>query len=408
MLRIKVETSWKNLFLVFVFYALLLENPISSVIPAFKYMDELFPFLGIAILLYRTLCNGKLKIKKTSLGIVLALAVFSLSGFMGNLLYEYQPISIALKDFWVNLKFFLSILSGYLLFCVWEPEQQSSVIVKHAKFAVVVLFSFLLLDLVFQIFPVMDYRYGLRAEQLIFGHSTYLAGAAVFLVAVLTAFYEKSHNKYILMGLILQVFTLRGKAIAGAVVYIIVFFFVLQKRKKLKLWHIVLVCIAALWIGWEQISFYYVDLDGQSARSVLTTTSLEILKDYFPIGTGFGTYASSSAGEFYSPVYVKYGFLDIYELDGVGTDFFDDTFWPIIIGQTGAIGTLSYLAAIVLLLKKVLEKRKLNNYAYAAGIYMFAYLLISSTSEPAFNNSIAIPIAMMFGCIFKQNGRKTG
>ena len=38
--------------------------------------------------------------------------------------------------------------------------------------------------------------------------------------------------------------------------------------------------------------------------------------------------------------------------------------------------------------------------AYAMGIFVFAYIMISSTSEPTFHNSVTIPLAMMLGYIF--------
>lgn len=33
---------------------------------------------------------------------------------------------------------------------------------------------------------------------------------------------------------------------------------------------------------------------------------------------------------------------------------------------------------------------------YIASLFIFCYLFISSTGEPAFNNSIAIPLAILF------------
>ena len=65
------------------------------------------------------------------------------------------------------------------------------------------------------------------------------------------------------------------------------------------------------------------------------------MKDYFPLGTGFATYASDSAFKNYSPVYIKYGFLSESEVSPASY-FMNDTFWSIIIAQTGFIGILLY------------------------------------------------------------------
>ena len=129
-------------------------------------------------------------------------------------------------------------------------------------------------------------------------------------------------------------------------------------------------------------------------------TSLKIMKDYFPLGTGFATYASDSAFKNYSPVYIKYGFLSESEVSPASY-FMNDTFWPIIIAQTGFIGILLYISVLLFLLKKCLEMESYSIKFYIGSLFIFCYLFISSTSEPAFNNSIAIPLAILFGVMLR-------
>ena len=133
-------------------------------------------------------------------------------------------------------------------------------------------------------------------------------------------------------------------------------------------------------------------------------TSITILKDYFPIGTGFATFASHSAAVNYSPVYTKYGFELIYELrNSVTGTFFDDQFWPIILGQTGAIGTVCYVYVLFTLFKKIQRLFNVNLDLYMSALFVFIYLFISSIAEPAFNNSVAIPLAMTLTMAMKMN-----
>ena len=101
---------------------------------------------------------------------------------------------------------------------------------------------------------------------------------------------------------------------------------------------------------------------------------------------------------------MKYGFNAIYELrNSVDGTFFDDQFWPIILGQTGIIGTISYIILLSYVIKKILRVKNTNKYSYMVGIFLFAYLLVASIAESAFNNSIAVPMAMLIGIIIKQN-----
>lgn len=410
MLKIRPQKSIKELFLLVVFYLFLFQSPLAELFPLFAYVDELFPLLGIGLFLFYSIRTGTLRIKKSSAWICALLTTFCVVGLLGNFIYQYQTLSSVLIDLYTNLKFFLSILFGYVLFSICDSERERETFLSHARMMTVILFVLLVLDLLFHIFPEYEIRYGLRAEKLFYFHPTYLAGAVVFLLSVLMMFYEKKNRVFILLALIVLFFTLRGKAIAGVAIYAIICYLLLYRRKKLKLRYWVLMAVAVAVIGRDLFLFYYIDLQGQSARSVLTQTSFEIMKDYFPIGTGFGTFASAEAAENYSPVYVNYGFRFVYELDGNGRDFFSDTFWPIIFGQTGVIGTVCFLAVLMVLFSRLLKLKKWDVRAYAAGVFIFVYILISSTSEPAFNNSVAIPLAMLIGYAFtleKQHDEKT-
>lgn len=399
MLRMKKRYTAKDLALIAIFYLLLLQNPLEQVHPLFAYIDELFGFIGIGTILYQGIREGKLVIKKSSFRMILALAVFFAAGIMGNLIYRYQPLQAVLIDIYTNLKFFLAVLSGYVLFQNMDLENKRNVLLTHAKLAATVFFVLLVLDLAFQIFPNQETRYGLRVVQLSYSHPTYLAGTAVFLLSVLTVFYRRQNLIYIVMSLLVLFFTLRGKAIAGVAVYCLIFYFILIYRKKLRFWHLVLIALVALAVAGEQVAYYYIELEGRSARSALTQTAIAIAKDYFPIGTGFGTFASSSAAEYYSPVYLKYGLNNVHGLSIGNTSFGSDTFWPIILGQTGAVGTAAYIVVLAMLFLRLQVIRKISISAYAAGIFVFGYLMISSTSEPAFSNAISVPLAMLLGYI---------
>ena len=84
-------------------------------------------------------------------------------------------------------------------------------------------------------------------------------------------------------------------------------------------------------------------------RAQLLITSLEILKDFFPLGSGLGTYGGQSSIVFDSAVYWKYGFSDFwwYE-EGF---YLKDTFWPKVLGESGFAGALSLFVFIISIIK---------------------------------------------------------
>lgn len=389
----------KEWILILMFYLILLQNPLEMAMPVFKYTDEILPMIGLLFASSQMIRRRKLRFQKNDGIMVLAFLLFLMSGILGNVIYRYQPLNVVLIDLYTNMKFFLSVISGYVFFRSCDLPRVRGSLVRHARFAAAVLFALLLMDQFFHIFPYAGMRYGLRVAQLFYYHPTFLAASVVFLVTILTAFYQKNNNIYIAMCLAVLFFTLRGKATAAVLVYCLIFYVIIVYRKKLRAWHIVLVALVVLAVAGEQLAYYYIDNSVSSARAVLTTTAFEIMGDYFPIGTGFGTYASNAAANSYSPVYLQYGLSGVYGLGVDNAMFSSDTFWPIIIGQTGLLGTLGYLFTLGRLFFKIVQRREVSIYAYAAGIFAFAYLLISSTSESAFNNAVATPLAVMIGYV---------
>lgn len=398
--HITIRTSVADWPVVATFYLLLLQNPLSSRISLINYIDEGFALLGLVLLAYFSLRSGKLVLKRMDIPVILAGALFVAVGLLANLLYRYQGTKAILIDLLANVKFFLCIITGYQLFVFCGVRRTKQVLNVHARIMAVTFFALLLMDLVLHVFDSSGTRYGLRVVQLFYGHPTYLAGAAVFLLLILTACYDQKNNWYIFMSLAVLFFTLRGKAIAGSAIYIVIYHLVLSGHKKITLRHIAFIALVAIALAWDQFYFYYIELADESARSALTKTSVRIMLDYFPIGTGFGTFGSNVAAQYYSPVYYEYGLNVIYGLTKKRPSFASDTFWPIIIGQTGLVGTVCYVFVIYKLFMRSIRVRSKSMPAYAAAIFAFAYMLISSTSESAFCNPLAIPVAMILGLIF--------
>lgn len=86
------------------------------------------------------------------------------------------------------------------------------------------------------------------------------------------------------------------------------------------------------------------DAENPQARIALYRGSVEIGVDYFPLGAGLGRYASWMSRVDYSPLYEEYGLSTLKGLTPDDPRFATDTFWPQILGETGAIGLAAYVA----------------------------------------------------------------
>lgn len=398
--RIRKVQSIREWALLIVFYLFVFQNALSRVTPIFAYVDEACALLGVAVVFLQGLRTKKLRVSTSHSQLVLAIILFFVIGFAGNLIYRIQPWKAVLTDVFTNAKYFLAIITGYVLFSMCEVEEKNNVVVGHARVISLLFFLLMCADSVLHIFPAGPDGRASEGIRLFYTHETFLAGTMVFLVTVLTAFYEKKNRPYIVMALIVLISTMKSKAFGGAVVYIACVYFLLVRRKKIKIMHIVLMAVIAIAIAWDKIAYYFVELEGEGARSALLSTSFQIMQDYFPIGTGFGTYASAAAMEYYSPLYYEYGIYKVWGLSEEYSMFGSDAFWPIILGQTGFLGTICFVATLILLFKQLKKISKISARAYTAGVFALAYTLVSSFAESGFHNPLSVPLAIMIGYVF--------
>ena len=102
-----------------------------------------------------------------------------------------------------------------------------------------------------------------------------------------------------------------------------------------------------IFFTWTKFNAYYVEGFQEDAermaRPETYKTGLLIMKDYFPFGSGLGTFACAAAAKEYSPLYYKYGMDNIWGLTPENPMFLADTFYPIVYSQFGFFGVLMFL-----------------------------------------------------------------
>lgn len=428
MIRTKYEQNIQQFLLPVIIGLLVFQNALETVYSGFAYIDELVALAGVCMGLYDFVVIHRGRPSREQVWIGLPLLLFVAVGLAGNLLYRYQPLKCVIIDLFTNLKFFFAIGTGYYLFQNVEWKKTEVITCRSAAAYTLILFTLFVLDRIYNIWPC-EVRYGFSSVKLFYSHPTYLAGATAFLISLLTVFFKKRNLPLLAMNLLMMALTLRAKSLASTAVYVAMFTFFFVLKKDLKLWNIVAGGIGCVAIAWDKINFYFVKLAGNSARSVILQKSFQVMKDYFPIGTGFGTFGSAEAAKHYSPVYMMYDFNDYYELrdvrnvdntlrlirrspylteqykknpEGVinGMPFLSDAFWPTIFGQTGFLGTVLYAGTLATVFAFCLKVRTFNRKAYVSVLFAMLYLLISSVAEPAFHNSVSIGLALTLGIVF--------
>ena len=137
-------------------------------------------------------------------------------------------------------------------------------------------------------------------------------------------------------------------------------------------------------------------------RLLLYTTSVDIARDYFPLGAGMGRYASPMSRIEFSPLYARYGLDHIWGLTPLYTAYITDTFWPHILGEVGVFGLVAYLLYVGALgLGLWRAARTLTDrfsHAFALGALMaFVHAAVESLASSMYESSPRIYLA--FGAV---------
>ncbi len=133
------------------------------------------------------------------------------------------------------------------------------------------------------------------------------------------------------------------------------------------------------------------------ARIVLYRTSVEIGRDYFPLGAGLGRYGSTLSKTSYSPIYHDYGLDQVRGLRPDDPAAATDTFWPRILGETGVFGLAALLLFTVLLTRQLWRAAAARAghqpliAAFLLGAWMvFIHGLVETLSSPLFDSPMTV------------------
>ena len=386
-----------------------------------KYFDEIL----VCVLSVIAIVNitRKKEMQQLSKRIFILLVIFSLIGLISSFINS----DIILRDLLISN--FLSIKFLIIVIALMNIPFQS-ITIKYMKNSLIFYSNIVMIFAVFNfLFPVaykkifpfitLRYRFNLPAVCSLFTHpGTY----GWFMLLVSIYFYSlyliQKEKKYLMKFVITAIFALlsfRVKVILGLVV-VLGYSLYLEQRKNArnlnakKIMILTIIIISILFVFKDLLIDtyirYFTTQYGESARQSLTINSFNVLIDYFPLGVGFGKFASFYARKNYSEYYYQYNMEKIYGLEPHNPVFATDTYWPSIIGETGLIGTIIFVSIFIILyrsLMKKINKKSLNNAYNLFAMFVFIQSLVESTSEPIFNNAPQfILIAFIIG-IFLLN-----
>lgn len=212
-------------------------------------------------------------------------------------------------------------------------------------------------------------------------------------------------NKYIALLFVFTGLLAPKMKFVGEVVFFIGILFFLKRRlnfhSQKTIAFVFILMIAAMILTWEKFNIYYVEgwENEALARPMTYKTSLKILWDYFPLGSGMGTFGTNAAWKIYSPLYPKYGLDQIWGLNK-GGGFICDAFYPTL-AEFGIIGVILFC---VFWKRRLVEINHINDMRhYHVALMAFFCLAIESTADSSYLSGKGMGYFMLLGICLNAN-----
>lgn len=387
----------RRLIFVIFYIFLLIENAIEKVLPALGYYDELITLVTVIYALM-VLKPSESRFDKCFGLIFLSVISIVLIGLISNCFnMEYIPsASTIIKDIIQFTKMPIVFLSFWTILNntnIAESEKADS-LRTASSISTVYIIVCLVACILNLLNPMPDFTYDLRAGvpsfQFVYSHPTYLVFALVVSLSVRAC---KNRRPGIVdyIGLLLLILTFRNKAFIYVAFYIGLKVIAPNMARIRK--YLILAAIAAFLAVLPMLQLYASFT--RSPREMLYKASISIGNEAFPIGSGFGTFASSLSGEEYSLLNYEYGFQ---EMPGLSPDDYSamgDAAWPYYISEFGYIGLVLFIILIIQIGKYFIMHSNCYNQRIAI-MLMLIYILFSSFVEAVFTNPSGVVSLVVF------------
>lgn len=402
----KSTFNCRSLFLAFIILLLYFENYLQNIFHVVGYLDEAVALWGLAYFVIHIKGSDKRN------GILVIFAIFLIVfGVLCNVIFQLQPHKIAIIEDIISVFKFLFVYLGFR-----EYKRQHGVythdivrtLMPIIKMHVLVLMICALINLVHDsgfAAAGSDYiRYGLREFAFIYGTPGHVINQMTYSLLLFNVQDRKENKKWSVVCLIIMAATLKTRAFMLILIYIVLWYLILYRKKKRLHTEIILVLLLVALAGYSQFEFYF--LDGITPRSRFISAAVQIVRTYFPFGIGFATFGSSGAAEYYSGMYYKLGWSNLRGMSPLSTEFLNDNYYPMIFAQFGVIGGGIFIFLIFQFCRTIWKTIDRNS-AITKFISLFYILdiLLSSVQSSYLAHYSVVTLTMIF-CIFYLPNRE--
>lgn len=362
-------------------------------IPFVQYIDE--ALTGGLFLFYLISRHYKSNEFKNFLIIIVFYILYSIFIGITNINAILMDVVIQTKPF---VTFYCASLLGLQL------SNKGKLVVK----SLILTLSFLTI-----ILTLVDYNFVMYN---LFGHPSRY-GTFFTLSGFIYYYCSDKSRKALRNTIILWICMLACMKVKSIAFFAIAFFLVINIKKMFKSFHLnfktifflLLAIVLMMIFAWKRFSSFYIEngieansVEEMYARPSLYYTAWEIFKDYFPFGSGFGTFASHASAVYYSRLYYDYGISNIFGLQPDAPDFVSDTYFPVL-AQFGVVGAYLFF---LFMWKRTREywriyKKGDTKEMMVMKLLILIYFFIESTSDSTLIQNRGV--IMMFILALYQN-----
>lgn len=418
--RIKFSNiNMKNITLDVIIIFILFQNIITRFLPSyFTYWDELL--LICTFVIYIVSINTE-KIK-LDYKYILLLFILIVIGGIGNILFNYQTVKIAIfKDIVEFIKFPIAFIALYRMRYINKIVEQVEKLIPIVKCIIYIIFVLGVVSVfVKSNMNQSEIRGFIHPYMFIYTHPTYLTTGMICFLCILDAAGKLNKiDEIAILGSI--ILAMRTKGLAFIAAYIIIKYGcniikkidlhkfkhlsnenLLRLKKVIPFIYGFLIIIVVLIVAGKKILLYA--SFSNSPRESLYVGGVYLMKKCFPIGAGFATYASHISGNYLSKVYSIINFNWLYDINGQVSPNLGDAGLAYYLGQFGVLGMIFLGLLVYKMVKMTIEK--IDNRMNIFNIYMWLMIAISLPTEAILINN-GFEIAFVLVVVYYLSRRNT-
>jgi hypothetical protein len=373
-------------------------------------LDEILTVNLLSILIYRYFVKGH-KLPIFSYIILASLIIGLLSSVFSK------------RNIVVSLEELLLFLKGWTLGIILSTLKYEVILLKKLILRITKFISIIILigSLFQQVIPgwayefnvasglQVDSRWGMTALVSFYSHPGVLAQVSgLAAIVILTLHRSKKFdllNFLAFTDVFICILTFRRRSIVALIVILLVLMLLKASINRLVLLSL-FIPFASIFLvraynflsnATSELTGAYLDLGMRQARTALYLVAPQVANDYFPLGSGLGTFGTYISSKHYSDIYVEYGLSSIWGLRAQDT-FITDTFWPAVLAELGWIGFILFMASTLVVtrhqIKSYYQSLAPDTDFFLCSFLVSMYLLIDSVAAPTF---LVAPVAPIFG-----------